>query len=237
MSAARGEGTEIAREPATAGLSPLHSQTLRKVGHDLRNKLGVMRNSVYYLNMKVGGQSEKLAKHLGILSREIETSTRTLASLMDYLSPKAPMAAAIDLNDLLRRAISAKETEVQAIWHLREGLAPAWGDGAQIEAAIEALWAYELATLRPGDKVRVVSGSAGDALTVELIDSGPGLSAQELAELLDPLADSSTGSLHLGLSVAREAVIRNGGSWAIESSLGNGSRISLQLPTSPDPSL
>jgi len=66
------------------------AETVRKVGHDLRNKLSVMRNSVYYLNMKVGGQDAKVAKHLGILGQEIETSTRTVCYLMDLCIPRSP---------------------------------------------------------------------------------------------------------------------------------------------------
>ncbi len=52
-----------------------HARQLAGVGHERRNPLGVIKNSVYYLNM-ILPKDEKVQKHLGILDREVATSDR-----------------------------------------------------------------------------------------------------------------------------------------------------------------
>jgi len=207
------------------------AETVRKVGHDLRNKLSVMRNSVYYLNMKVGGQDAKVAKHLGILGQEIETSTRTVCYLMDLLHPKEPSLAGVDINGLIQGVFAdCAGAEIELVWQLDEALPKALVDAAQMQSVIETLWAYERAMLRPGDHLRIVSRQAPDGLLVEWIDNGPGLSAQAVCDICEPLSDAGTASLGLGMCVARQAVLRNGGAWQVESREGIGTRISLRLP-------
>lgn len=207
------------------------AETARKVGHDLRNKLSVMRNSVYYLNMKVGGQDPKVAKHLGILGAEIETSTRTVCYLMDFLHPKEPALGRVDINNVIRDAVGdAESTELSVVWQLAESLPEALADAAQMQSVFETLWAYEQATLGSGDRLRILSRCERDELLVEWIDSGPGLSPQAVCEMCEPLSDASTASLGLGMCVARQAVLRNGGAWQVESREGIGTRISLRLP-------
>jgi len=206
------------------------AETVRKVGHDLRNKLSVMRNSVYYLNMKVGGQDPKVAKHLGILGAEIETSTRTVCYLMDYLHPKAPVPACVDINDLIRGVMAdCGNSGIVVVWQLAADL-QVLADATQMHSVIETLWTYERATLRSGDRLRILSRRERAGLLVEWIDSGPGLSARAAAVLCEPLSDSGTSSLGLGMCVARQAVLRNGGGWQVESREGIGTRISLRLP-------
>jgi len=49
---------------------------IRAVGHDLRNKLAVLKNSIYYLNMRLGHGDEKVQKHLQIMWRAMEAPSR-----------------------------------------------------------------------------------------------------------------------------------------------------------------
>ncbi|MDA3872114.1 MAG: cache domain-containing protein, partial [Candidatus Marinimicrobia bacterium] len=86
---------ELVKE-RTEELEEVHEQLIRKerlavlgqlsggVGHDLRNPLGVISNSVFYLNMKLKDKDEKVKKHLALLKREIERSENMLSDLLDF---------------------------------------------------------------------------------------------------------------------------------------------------------
>jgi len=41
-------------------MPPAVGWLIRAVGHDLRDKLGVMKNSIYYLNMRLDHGDEKV---------------------------------------------------------------------------------------------------------------------------------------------------------------------------------
>ncbi len=65
-------------------------QAVRAIGHDLRNQLAVMRNSTYYLRMRVGNDDPKIARHLEILDQSIEQANHKVLDLMDYVLPRTP---------------------------------------------------------------------------------------------------------------------------------------------------
>jgi PAS domain S-box-containing protein len=54
------------------------------VGHELRNPLGVISNSIYYLNLVQPEANEKIRKHLGIIEHELSNATRIVSDLLDY---------------------------------------------------------------------------------------------------------------------------------------------------------
>jgi two-component system, NarL family, sensor histidine kinase EvgS len=71
---------------------------------------------------------------------------------------------------------------------------------------------------------------------IEVIDTGPGLSAAQIAQLFQPfaqLADHGEGS-GLGLAISRELVQRMGGSLTVHSTPGRGSTFTIELPAPPE---
>jgi signal transduction histidine kinase len=68
------------------------------VGHDLRNPLGVIKNSVYFLNMKLGDADEKVKKHLALLEDQVLRSDTIISDLLDFSIARAPNLVEVDLN-------------------------------------------------------------------------------------------------------------------------------------------
>ena len=66
------------------------------------------------------------------------------------------------------------------------------------------------------------------ALTVD--DSGRGMTEQEVQRVLNPLAPESGQRRGIGLRVVRELVAASGGSLAIESRVGVGTRVEIRWP-------
>lgn len=92
--------------------------------------------------------------------------------------------------------------------------------------------------------VRVVAaweepGTPEATLRVEVVDTGVGLTVEQQARVFEPFvqADPSTtrryGGTGLGLSISRRLAQALGGSVAIESAPGHGSRFTLRIPTGP----
>lgn len=207
-------------------------QIIRLVGHDLRNKLSVMQNSTYFLNMKVGGQNEKLTKHLNILLREINQSNRIVLNLMDLAAAKAPKSAPLELNALIRQALEqVPPPETVTLKSLLAAELPTvQADGEQLGRALENILLFQYAGLRPGDTLRVISRAASGRVYVELVDSGPGLVKEQLATLFDLQPGEGPIALRMGLVVAHRLIALNQGQLETESRLGLGTRFSIVLP-------
>ena len=207
-------------------------KVIRLIGHAIRNKLGVIKNSTFYLRMKVGGSDPKVDRHLDILEAEIAQSNRTLVNLMDWASPKPPRRAPENIAELVDgvASVAAPPDGVDLHVQLADNLPDAYVDREQVSRAIENVLHYQLSTLFSGDTLRVQCGCS-DGLCVDCIDSGPGHSLRELSALFDPERSDGLSPLHLGLAIARRLATLNGGQLQVESRRGIGTRFSLMLPS------
>jgi signal transduction histidine kinase len=70
------------------------------VSHELRNPLGVIRNSAHYLSDKIK-DNPKLEKHLEIIDREIQVAEKIINDLTDIVKPVDSVFASTDLQQHL----------------------------------------------------------------------------------------------------------------------------------------
>src|SRR5659263_294665 len=90
---------------------------------------------------------------------------------------------------------------------------------------------------RPGDRASVLVRPEGRVAVLEVVDSGPGIAADELPHVFERLwrgrsARQVAGS-GIGLAVAREIVTAHGGTIEATSREGAGTTITIRLPRSP----
>ena len=74
---------------------------------------------------------------------------------------------------------------------------------------------------------------------IDVVDTGPGIPADEVPRLFDRFFRASTAAnvpgTGLGLAIAKVIVEAHGGSMSVESELGVGSTFRLILPPAPPP--
>src|SRR5207302_6707217 len=71
------------------------------ISHELRNPLGVIKNSVYYLKMVLPAE-DKVGRHLDILEREVDRTSRIVTDLLDFARTAPPARATADLSAPVR---------------------------------------------------------------------------------------------------------------------------------------
>ena len=94
------------------------------VGHELRNPLGVIKNSVYYLEM-ILPEEARARKHLGILDREVGTANRIVSDLLEFARMKSgePVPDRSEGCGRLLERLPVPET-VAVAWEMPDGPAP-----------------------------------------------------------------------------------------------------------------
>jgi signal transduction histidine kinase len=92
-----------------------------------------------------------------------------------------------------------------------------------------------------GGTVEIVVGRRADGrATVTVEDHGVGIPAEDLTHIFerfyrgDPSRTRSTGGFGLGLAIAKALVEAYGGTIAAESTPGKGTRMTVELPVSPN---
>jgi signal transduction histidine kinase len=95
---------------------------------------------------------------------------------------------------------------------------------------LNSILANALEAMTDGGKLGVRAMSADAHVTIEITDTGPGMSDAEVAAALSPFATTKPAGLGLGLPLAREALERHGCSLRITSRPGAGTTVRLILP-------
>ena len=91
-------------------------------------------------------------------------------------------------------------------------------------------------TPRSGRVELILLEASSTRATVTVSDTGEGIPTEELPDLferfhrVDPSRARSTGGAGLGLSIAKQLVEAHGGSIYAESTLGQGSRFTFEIP-------
>ncbi len=214
------------------------------IGHELRNPLGIIKNSIYYLNMKLGQADEKVKKHLGIIEKEITRSNKIITDLMDFARVKRPTLRKADANLLVREAISRSKIpeNVEVIIRLKKGLAPLMADPGQVEQvfinmvsnAAQAMTSSDADETHKGKERRLeISTRAENGFIVtKFKDNGCGISEENLARIFEPLFTTKTKGIGLGLAVSKAIVEAHEGCIEVESELGKGTTFFVKLPAS-----
>jgi signal transduction histidine kinase len=143
----------------------------------------------------------------------------------------------LDAADLARRigkrveaaaAVRGIAVEVDA-----NGKALAQANSATVERALLAIVHNAIAFARESGCVRLRVASAGDGVSIEVADDGPGFTSDGLEHATERFwrGDSSRprGGTGLGLAIARTMVEANGGRLQLANGAGGGARVTVTL--------
>lgn len=204
--------------------------------HQLRNPLAALLLRIELLALELPEGNEEIAS--------VRTEGKRLGTVLDDLLDLALAEHAEP--DLQLTDIGALTAERVASWRavaeedgvrlLADGAAAltAWADPIALSSALDAVIDNALKFTPAGEEVRVTVVSAGDWVTVQVADHGPGLTPQEVERIGDRFWRSAQhqnikGS-GLGLSISRTLLAAGGGTIAYAPNEPHGLRVTLSVP-------
>ena len=227
-----------AAEPISFEIPPAMGQMTRVVGHDVRNKLAVMKNSVYYLNMKLGHGDEKVQKHLKIMEREIASANRIMMNLMDFALMKEPVLQKSGVKAIVSEALSQASLpdHWEATIGLEDGLPPLMADAGQLQRAFTNIILRIVEGTPEGGKLQITAREQNGFMEVGFSAAGPStglrtgliIPEENLAAAAAPLA--SAGGTSLGMAVSKMLVEGHGGTIGVKRLARNETMFMVRLP-------
>jgi len=217
---------EIVRQERLATLGQLAGG----VSHELRNPLGVIRNSVFYLKM-VLPEDERSRKHLAILDREVGTATRIISGMLDFARSIPPTQAPTDLNALVRDELErlAIPDSIRVEQALTEGLAPVMADADHIRLLLDNLVSNAIQAMPDGGVLKIETRPLEGGTELNVEDTGIGIPPEHLERIFEPLFTTKSRGIGLGLSLAKRLAESNDGRIRVVSAPGGGSRFTVEL--------
>jgi signal transduction histidine kinase len=198
------------------------------VGHELRNPLGVIKNSVYYLSM-ILPDNEKVRKHLGILDREVAACNRIVTELLDFGRVKTASRAPTNVTAIARDAIdrvTVPETIALRLL-LDKSLPPVLVDRQQADQILVNLLTNAVQAMPDGGTLALETGCREDGVFVAVEDTGTGIKPEDLPRIFQPLFTTKAKGIGLGLALAKDLAELNGGRITVDSEIGRGTRFEV----------
>ena len=202
------------------------------VGHELRNPLGVIKNSVYFLKMVLGSSDEKVGRHLEIQNREIDISNRIITILMEFSKLRSSNVESFDMNSLIMESLSKIDIpdNVELELELEEGRIDIVADRVQIGGVLINIITNAVQAMPLGGRLKIGIERMGGFIRIEVVDTGEGMSEETVKDIFEPLYTTKAKGIGLGLAIARQYVENHNGKIGVKSKPGKGSVFSIKLP-------
>jgi two-component system, LuxR family, sensor kinase FixL len=206
------------------------------VSHELRNPLGVIKNAVYYLNM-VMPEDARGRKHLAIVKREVDAADRIISGLLDFARVSMPIRVATDVNGIVRDCLDRMEPpgNVEVVVALATDPPAVQIDAGQIELVLGNLIANAFQAMPDGGTLRVETTARDEHVRLAVVDTGKGISTENLTKIFEPLFTTKPKGIGLGLSVAKRLVEANEATLTVQSVVGRGTRFEITFPNGARP--
>ena len=205
------------------------------VAHEIRNPLGVIRNSVYYLKMVSDQLDEECRECVSEIEREVATANRIVSELLDFTreSPTCdskPFPLTTALHNAIRAASLPQSIRVEMV--SSDTINTIFADQGQFERILINLIRNACQAMSGKGTITIASTSDERFATVGVNDTGVGIPADSLDNIFEPLYTTKAKGIGLGLAVSRRYAQLNGGSLTVESTKATGTTFYLSVPFS-----
>jgi signal transduction histidine kinase len=214
-------------------------QITATVSHELRNPLGAMRNSIFAVAESTRGKDLGVERPLERVDRNIDRCDKIIGDLLNFARQRDPDMKPVPFDSWLEGALDRQQIPegVSFSRSLEAADAEAAMDCEQLACVIDNLVENACHALTGngspgggGGTLSVTSRVVDDHLEIAVGDDGPGIAPEVMPDVLKPLFSTKGFGVGIGLPTVKQVMEQHGGTIAIASESGQGTRVLLTLP-------
>lgn len=219
-------------------------QLTATVSHELRNPLGVIRSSNFYLQSKNRDKSQKTEKHFRRIDEQVTLCDTIVAELLEYtrgrsiLVARQPMAPW--MTEVVEQLQETKGVDIALtipddlpdLHHDREKMRRVLInvlDNA-VQAVQEKMKEMQKRTERYRPVISVKTETGDDGVTICITDNGIGMNEETCRRAFEPLFTTRARGTGIGLANAKKIVEEHGGRIFLTSRTDQGTEMKIVLP-------
>jgi PAS domain S-box-containing protein len=215
-------------------------KTAMMIGHDLRNPLQVVVNSLYLIRETLESlralypDSEEMRGSTTLLDRvdrQIEYMNKIVSDLQDYARPLRPEFAETGLDKLIMETLSTIRIpeNIGVSKDIAED-ARVTIDPAMMKRVFTNLITNAIQAMPNGGQLTIRASTVEGNILVSIKDTGAGIAKENIGKLFTPLFTTKAKGQGLGLPVCKRIVEAHKGDITVESEEGKGATFTLKLP-------
>lgn len=214
----------------------------RRLAHELKNPLFPLQLTVENL-IRAREQSpqvfeEILKESSNTLLAEIANLKNIISRFSEFSKMPQPQFRRTDLNEIVRNVarlfqlqLQAPERSIECNLELAANLPEIAGDADLLHRAISNLVLNAMDAMPKGGTLTVQTRAEDGRVSLEVSDSGSGLTKEECERLFTPYYTSKAHGTGLGLAIVQSVVSDHGGHITVRSEPGRGTTFRIELPS------
>jgi len=218
-------------------------QMAAMVGHDLRSPLQAILNTIYLEKKQVdslegclapseGPTAQQLHAGLDKIDEHVAYMSSMVTDLLDFAqtpNPKITRTSTEQLvNDALRRVVAPNKVVIET--KLDPSLPNLDVDPFLMQRALTNIIGNALQAMPDGGSLRITTKKNGRSASINVADTGTGIPPENISKLFEPLFTTKSRGVGLGLAIVKSVIEAHGGTIAVESDVGRGSKFCIALP-------
>jgi PAS domain S-box-containing protein len=209
------------------------------VAHEINNPLTTILTTAMLLQEDLKPDDPQYDE-LDTIAKEAMRCRKIVTSLLDFARQTQPMKKECNINNLIRE--SAALTQKQAAFkdvafshQLADNIPPIFLDKGQIQQSLINLILNAIEATAPGGSITITSQFENGKKNIEIqvIDTGHGISREDLSKVFDPFFTTKNEGTGLGLAITHGIIEQHHGAIEVASKKGGGTTFKIKLPIKP----
>ncbi len=222
--------SQLVRSEKLASLGEL----VAGIAHEINNPLtGIL----VFANLlhEDARQHPELQADLSVIQRETQRCSAIVQRLLAFSREAPPQKKRLSLHPLLDNTLQLLENQpsfknIQLVRDYAPDLPAIEVDEGQLSQVFMNILLNALQAMPDGGSLKLQTMQVGERVEIVITDTGCGMEEAQLARIFDPFYTTKPTGTGLGLSVSYGIIEGHGGNIRVESKVGQGTQIRIELP-------
>ena len=209
------------------------------VAHEIGNPLNSLHIHLQLMERSVqklhDGEKSELEQSIDVARSEVNRLDSIVTQFLKAIRPSRPQLRPENVNTIVEEAVrffapELQDRDIVVEQELRSDLPLLQLDRDQMKQAFYNVIKNSVEAIHRHGTLRIRTDLDDTHVIVRFVDTGGGISAENLSRVFEPYFTTKPTGSGLGLLIVRRIVREHGGELSIESSQGEGLTLTIRLP-------
>ena len=202
------------------------------VAHSIRNPIASIRSSA---ELSLDEVTPEVRESLQDIIKETDQFDSWIRELLTFSQGSADTKYNVSIPEVLDETVQhyssqLKQNRIELKINGDQDDCEVIAEPHLLRQVFNSLVANSIEAMPNGGLLKISSSTSNGMVTVELSDTGVGISEQDIDNILSPLVSHKPGGLGLGLTLAKRSIEQFGGKLELNSIVGTGTMATITLP-------
>ncbi|MBI2071263.1 MAG: HAMP domain-containing protein [Elusimicrobia bacterium] len=220
------------------------------VGHELRNPLSVINNSIYVIKSRMGveaqvassaegaaagaapGMDSKIVRHVSIIEGELQVANQIISEILTFARTREIQPRDVELHEFLEEVLNRLQIPEKISLERLYAQQPISlkMDPDEVRQVVRNLIGNAFDAMPNGGRLTVGTQTREGYAVLSISDTGTGISPENVAKIFTPFFTTKSKGTGLGLSVVKKVMDRHNAEVSVDSAIGKGTTFHMKFP-------